>query len=66
MVTLGMCLVGTVLPTSYPYDMPICEDHEEMLPEGVKPMLMPDTQNEVGTHLLFLETKKYLASRSRK
>lgn len=42
--------------------MHICEDQEEMLPEGIPPILMPDTEEEALLLLLFLETGLYPTS----
>jgi hypothetical protein len=35
--------------------MHICEDHEEILPEGIKLIPMPDTKREVIAVLLHLD-----------
>ena len=35
--------------------MHICDDHEELLPDGARPMLMPDTGEEAGLLLCLLE-----------
>lgn len=39
--------------------MHICEDHDEMLPDGVRPMWMPDTEEEASFLLCLLEAGLY-------
>ena len=39
--------------------MHICEDHEELLPDGVRPMLMPHTEEEATLLLRLLENGCY-------
>lgn len=39
--------------------MHICEDHDEMLPDGVQPMWMPDTEEEANFLLCLLEAGLY-------
>jgi len=39
--------------------MHISEDHDSMLPDGVRPMLLPDTQEEARYLLLCLELGLY-------
>ena len=39
--------------------MHICEDHEEMLPAGVPPLLLPDTCEQAHHLLLCLEIGLY-------
>jgi len=58
---LEMCLCGPSLvdsPQSFP-TMHICDEHEELLPDGVRPMLMPDTEEEAGLLLCLLENGCY-------
>ncbi len=33
----------------------VCDDHEEMLPDKINPVLMPDTMEEARVLLLFLD-----------
>lgn len=61
MLALMMCLRGTVSHHStYLYRMHVCDDHEEMLPEGISPMVMPDTEEEAWFLLLYLDLGFYL------
>lgn len=39
--------------------MHICEDHEEMLPEGIPPMLFPDSSEEAEALVSCLELNLY-------
>jgi hypothetical protein len=43
--------------------MHVCQSHEEMLPEGIPPMLMPDSKEEARLLWLILELGLYPTAR---
>lgn len=63
MLAVAMCLWGRTLPPLPPNGpMHICDDHKEMLPEGIPPMLMPDTQEDAVFLLSFLKCGFFLSA----